>query len=128
MTIPFNPTQGLIIFPLSIHGPNGNGVARLALDTGSTETTISRRALVAVGIDPAQMNKGHVPVITGNGVISVPLVKLDKLDALGQERADFIVQAHTLTPSLSIDGVLGLDFIRGGRLVVDFRTGRILLA
>lgn len=127
MSVPFDPTQILIIFSADIHGPQGSGVARLALDTGATETTISRRALRAVGIDPAQMNTGFVPVLTANGVISVPLVTLDMLDALGQQRTGFTVQAHTLLPSLPIDGVLGMDFIRGGRLVVDFRTGQISL-
>ncbi len=127
MKTSFDPTQRLIVFPVDVHGPNGSGVAHLALDTGATETTISRRVLLAVGIDPARMNKGSVPVLTGNGVISVPLVTLDKLDALGQERYGFTVQAHTLPASLPIDGLLGLDFIRSGRLVVDFRTGRIVL-
>ncbi len=127
MRIPFDTTQNLVIFSVDIYGPQGHGTARLALDTGATETTISRRALRAVGIDPAQVNVGSVPVITGNGIISVPLVSLDRIDALGQQRTGFIVQSHTLAPSLPIDGVLGLDFIRAYRLVVDFRTGRISL-
>jgi predicted aspartyl protease len=127
MRVPFDTTQILVIFPVDIYGPQGHGVARLALDTGATETTISRRALRAVGIDPAQANVGSVPVITGSGVISVPLVTLNRMDALGRQRSGFTVQAHTLPSSLPIDGVLGLDFIRGYRLVVDFRTGRISL-
>lgn len=127
MRVAFNPTQGLVIFPVDIYGPQGHGIAHLALDTGATETTISRLALRAVGIDPTQINIGSVPVITGNGIISVPLVSLDRIDALGQQRSGFTVQAHTLAPSLPIDGVLGLDFIRAYRLVVDFRTGRISL-
>ena len=127
MSIPFNPHRGLVIFPVDIYGPNGTGVARLALDTGATETTISRRALRAVGIDPALANLGSVPVITGSGRVSVPLVRLIRLDALGQQRIDFIVQAHTLPPGLPIDGVLGLDFVRLYRLVVDFKTGYLVL-
>ena len=43
--------------------------------------------------------------------------------ALGQERTNFPVLGHTLPPSTSIDGVLGLDFVRGQTLTVDFRTG-----
>jgi len=53
MSVPFNPTQVLVIFSADVYGPQGSGVARLALDTGATETTISRRALRAIGIDPA---------------------------------------------------------------------------
>ena len=54
-------------------------------------------------------------------------VKRDRIAALGVERMNFPLIAHTLPPSASIDGLLGLDFLRGCRLTVDFRTGRITL-
>ncbi len=38
------------------------------------------------------------------------------------------VSCHTLPPSAGVDGLLGLDFFRGERLTVDFRTGRLILA
>lgn len=127
MSNPFNPLQGLVIVQVSIRGPKGSGIARLAVDTGATETTLSRRSLRAVGVDPAQLGLRTVSVITGSGVVAVPLVTLNLLDALGQQRSNFTVQAHTLPPGLPIDGVLGLDFFRSGRLVVDFRTGFVVL-
>ena len=127
MSNPFNPLQGLVIVQVSIRGPKGSGIARLAVDTGATETTLSRRSLRAVGVDPAQLGLRTVSVITGSGVVAVPLVTLNLLDALGQQRSNFTVQAHTLPPGLPIDGVLGLDFLRTGRLVVDFRTGFVVL-
>jgi len=127
MSSPFNPQQGLVIVRVTLYGPNGTGVARLAIDTGATETTFSRRSLRAVGIDPVQPGLQSVPVITGSGMIAVPLVALDMLDALGQQRSGFVVQAHTLPPSLPIDGVLGLDFFRTGRLIIDFRAGEVIL-
>ena len=64
---------------------------------------------------------------TGSGVEFVPRVSLDKIVALGQERTTFPVLGHTLPPSAGIDGVLGLDFVRGQTLTVDFRTGTITL-
>ncbi len=127
MSTAFNPAGGLVIFRATLHGPNGSGTARFGLDTGATVTAISPRALRAVGIDPMRDNVGTVPVITANGVISVPLVTLDKMDALGQTQTGVTVQAHTLPPGLPIDGLLGLDFLRVYRLVVDFRTGQITL-
>ncbi len=127
MSNPFNPQQGLVIVQVSISGPTGSGIARLAVDTGATETTLSRRSLRAVGIDPAQPGLRTVPVITGSGIVAIPLVTLDGLDALGRQRSGYVVQAHTLPPGLPIDGVLGLDFFRAGRLVVDFRTGFVVL-
>ena len=32
---------------------------------------------------------------------------------------------HTLPASAAVDGLLGLDFMRGKRLIIDFRTGII---
>jgi len=125
MSVPFNPVQGLIIIPATILGPAGSIALRLALDTGATETSISRFMLTQAGYRFS--NALTVPVVMGSGVVSIPLVTLDSLGALGQTQAGLIVQAYTLPPSLPIDGVLGLDFIRRGRLVVDFRTGQISL-
>ena len=34
---------------------------------------------------------------------------------------------HTLPPSASVDGLLGLDFFRGQILNLDFRTGVVML-
>jgi len=69
----------------------------------------------------------RIQVTTGSGVEFVPRVSLDKIVALGQERTTFPVLGHTLPPSAGIDGVLGLDFVRGQTLTVDFRTGTITL-
>ena len=48
--------------------------------------------------------------------------------ALGQERTNFPLLGHTLPPSASIDGLLGLDFLRGQVLNIDFRQGTISLS
>lgn len=37
------------------------------------------------------------------------------------------VVAHTLPPSATVDGLLGLDFLRERLLTVDFRVGSISL-
>ncbi len=37
------------------------------------------------------------------------------------------VLCHTLPPSATVDGLLGLDFFRGHQLTVDFQTGQITL-
>ena len=52
---------------------------------------------------------------------------LAKISALGQDRIDFPVLAHTLPPGAGVDGLLGLDFFRGQFLTLDFRTGQITL-
>ncbi len=47
--------------------------------------------------------------------------------ALGREFAQLPVLAHTLPPSAGVDGVLGLDFLRGQLLTIDFPNGRLTL-
>jgi hypothetical protein len=38
-------------------------------------------------------------------------------------RADLAILGHTLPPSAGIDGLLGLDFLRGQRVNIDLREG-----
>jgi hypothetical protein len=127
MTFPFNPQQGLILVSAELEGPAGNAGLRLALDAGATDSTIAAAALAAVGYDPTSVPT-QVDVITGSGGGRVPLVTVAKLTALGRERADFPVMAHALPAGSSVDGVLGLDSLRGAVLTIDFRSGQITLA
>ncbi len=127
MKFPFSTERGLVIINAEVFGPSGSVVLRLALDTGATATMINAGPLVAVGYDPA-LAPQRVQVTTGSGVEYVPRVPIARIIALGQERAAFPVLCHTLPPSANIDGLLGLDFLRAQKLIVDFRQGDISLA
>jgi predicted aspartyl protease len=127
MSFPFDSQQGLIIVRAELWGPAGSIVLRLALDTGATSTVVNIGMLVTIGYDPA-LAPDRIQVTTGSGVEFVPRVVLNKITALGQERSDFPVLGHTLPPSAGIDGLLGLDFFRGQSLILDFRTGQVMLA
>jgi hypothetical protein len=48
--------------------------------------------------------------------------------ALGQTRDSFPVFCHTHPSATGVDGLLGLDFLRGRVLSLDFRTGQGELA
>lgn len=80
-----------------------------------------------IGYDPATA-PDRFQITTGSGIEFVPRITLNKIAALGQERASFPVLCHTLPPSASVDGLLGLDFFRGRSLTIDFRGGQITLA
>jgi hypothetical protein len=54
-------------------------------------------------------------------------IEIHKLEALGKEQEHFPILGHTLPPGIAVDGLLGLDFLRGERLGVDFRTGSVTL-
>lgn len=64
---------------------------------------------------------------TASGLEVAPMITLERLEALGRQRDHFPVLCHTLPVSAGVDGVLGLDFLRGHRLTVDFRIGLVTL-
>jgi hypothetical protein len=126
MTISFDPSQGLIVVPTRLSGPTGDTVARLALDTGATRSMISPAVLVSIGYDPAAVTE-RVRITTGSGVEFVVSLRIDRIEALGCLQTSVPVVCHTLPPSASVDGVLGLDFLRGRQMSIDFAAGRLSL-
>lgn len=100
---------------------------RLGLDTGATGTMINVAPLTTIGYDPS-LAPDRVQVTTGSGVEYAPRLPVLRIKALGQERQDFPVLAHTLPPSASIDGLLGLDFLRGQVLRINFERGVVVLS
>ena len=105
----------------------GSASVPTVASTGATATVINVAMLVALGYDPALV-PGRIQVTTGSGVEFAARISLHRIVALGQERASFPVLAHTLPPSAGIDGLLGLDYLRGQTLTVDFRSGTITLS
>lgn len=126
MSVRFNSARGLIIVPAELTGPTGAGIVRLALDTGATGTLINASILVAVGYDLA-LAPERIEMTTGSGVEFAPRIAVSEIRALGQSRQDFPVLGHTLPPSSGVDGLLGLDFMRGQILTIDFQNGVIAL-
>jgi len=122
----FNPRHGLVVVQAEVFGPFGSIVLSLALDTGATGTMLNVAPLIAVGYDPS-LAPERVQVTTGSGVEFAPRMAIARLNALGQERLRFPVLAHTLPPSAGVDGLLGLDFLRGQAMQIDFRQGSVVL-
>jgi hypothetical protein len=42
---------------------------------------------------------------------------------MGGSLDNFQMLCHTLPPSATVDGLLGIDFFRGKRLIVDLQLG-----
>lgn len=122
----FNAHQGLIIVRTMLIGPTGDTVARLALDTGASATVVSVELLELIGYDPNALPK-TVRFTTGSRVESAPRLLLGRIEALDRVMAGFPVVAHTLPATASVDGVLGLDFLRGSVLTINFINGEISL-
>lgn len=118
----FDPADGLILVVTRLSGQASDAVGRLALDTGSNASVVSRELAAYLGYDPASASE-TVEMTTGSAVESAPRMAMKRIRALGVDRRDFPVVCHTMPPTAGFDGVLDLDFFRGLRLVVDLREG-----
>jgi predicted aspartyl protease len=127
MSTSFRSESGIIVVQAELEGPVKNWVLNLALDTGSTRTLINSRILVSTGYDLA-LSTDRLEITTASGMDFAPLLTISKLKALGRTCRDLPVVGHTLPPSSGVDGLLGLDFLRGLILTIDFRQGTISLS
>ena len=126
MSFPFDPRGSLIVVPALIHGRDDRETVDLVLDTGATRTVVSSEVAQSLGYDPATLGE-WARITTGSGALSVPLLRVEKIEALGKAATNMRVLCHTLPSRAAIDGMLGLDFLRDTRLVIDFRTGLLTL-
>jgi predicted aspartyl protease len=127
MTFPFDPLQGLIIGSGELEGSLGTVLVQLVLDTGATETLLNTKPLIAAGYQPIQGTPQHT-MATAGGILQVQYLRVNRLQALGQDRFYLPVLAHDLPASIQADGVLGLDFLRTlNGLTLNFQTGEIIV-
>lgn len=124
MTTPFDLDDHLVIVSATIEGPGGRAIVEMALDTGATKTLIDRDVLASIGYEPDEGSES-ISVITASGNVDVPIVSVAHLDALEQSKENFPVVAHSLPANAGIEGLLGVDFLRGLRVTIDFREGLI---
>lgn len=124
MSLNFDAKEGLIIVPTRLWGPSGDSVIRMALDTGATGSMVNWDLIVLLGYDPAA-TPNRVQMTTGSGVEFVPVVSIQKVQAMNLTQSNFPILCHTLPPSATVDGVLGLDFFRDKKLSIDLRRGKV---
>lgn len=126
MTHTFDPGEGLVVVRAELFGPSGTTVVRLAVDTGATATLLNVAPLELVGHGPST-SSSRIWITTGSREEHVPRVNVECIRAMGHERSNFPVLAHTLPASTSVDGLLGLDYMRAHVLHIDFRRSEISL-
>ena len=123
----FSKKQRFVIVRVRLYGMGGaSTVARMAVDTGASITSVRHELLELIGYD-LSMVLSRTRIVTGTQAETVPILSVARLAALKQERENFVVVAHTLPPSLGIDGLLGLDFFADQTLTLNFRDGLITL-
>lgn len=126
MSVPFVPQAEIILVSAAVTGPNGMRLMRLAIDTGASVTLINSGLLNSLGYSLTEVSE-TIEIMTVSGMATFPMVTTDKVVAIGQEHEEFPVIAGNLDPDVEFDGLLGLDFLRGHKLTIDFNHGIIEL-
>jgi predicted aspartyl protease len=101
-------------------GINGQGPFNFILDTGANVSCISHALAERLQLAPA----GDASVHTMVGVRSRPRVLIDTLQVGGRDRRAVRAPAMAFFGS-DVDGVLGVDWLKGQRLVLNFRRRSI---
>jgi predicted aspartyl protease len=103
---------------------NGKGPYRLVLDTGASNSALTRRVAEEVGL-PIKENGAKLRGVTGATVVPTARVATFEVGELLVEKATVPLVADAFGGA---DGVLGGEGLEGKRIVIEFRKDRISVA
>lgn len=112
-------TQGIILCKAKLANNKQCIIAKLAVDTGASFTMISIESALAIGIDPSKSMR-HVEITTVNGVVFVPVIKIPSFMCFGIEFKNIEAVCHNLPPESCVEGLLGLNFLKRAKVILDF--------
>lgn len=107
----------------------GHSDFALALDTGATHTVIDLTVMYMNGFSLKDAIRS-VEFETAKGTVLAYIFKVKNLKALGLNRKNIEVASYDFMGNnvlLDIDGVLGLDFLKGKELTISFKNFTISL-
>lgn len=112
----------IIIQRLKVIGPHASREVDMIFDTGARYTSLSWDTLKDIGYDPAGC-PDRIPMITANGSIEVPLLKVDKIIWGDIVLSDVPVICHNIPELANVDGLLGLSFLQHFEINLNFKQG-----
>ncbi|MBI4287662.1 MAG: retroviral-like aspartic protease family protein [Chloroflexi bacterium] len=92
------------------------------LDTGVAFIALSWPILKTIGYDPAAAPERQ-QIITANGVIEVPKLRIGSVAVGDAEVQDVEVICHDIPELAGVRGLLGLSFLKHFKTVIDYRAG-----
>lgn len=111
--------KGLLLCRVQIWGKGEPLLLKLAIDTGATRTIIPPEAALSIGINPARSKK-TTEITTGSGTVICPVVIISKFSCFGVTLKKLSVVCHNLPPESPVEGLLGLDFLRAAKIILNF--------
>jgi predicted aspartyl protease len=114
-----------VLVPVTLGNRGRTAQALLVLDTGASVTVISREIAEQLGMDLRGAFRGRVQVV-GGGMVEASGVRLESLTVGPHTRNNmFIAVMDQKGPVMTLDGLLGMDFLRGRRYHINFRTSML---
>ena len=105
-----------------INGPTARREVDMVLDTGAVYTVIAWDVATDIGYDPAASER-RIPIVTANGVIETPLITVESIEWVELRVESIDVICHDIPEIAGIEGLLGLNFLKHFRTVVDYPAG-----
>jgi predicted aspartyl protease len=110
-----------IMAPVKI---NGAGPFKFLIDTGANISCVSQLLADRLALTPGPTAKVHTVV----GVRDRPSVIIDHLEVGARTRRGVKAPSLNIATSIQADGVLGVDWLKGQRLVFDFKGQTLEIA
>ena len=120
----FDSQDDCIICRGEVFGKERSRTFTMIVDTGSTYTIMPHSALTI--FDRPKLDH-FVAITTGSRVEKAALVIVPTFKALGFAVHNFPVIIHNLPPRSPIDGLLGLNFLKKAKAVIDFSKNKIFI-
>jgi len=117
--------NGIILCKAKIASFDQSIFLKLAVDTGASITMIPAQAALGIGIDPSSASR-HLEITTANGIILAPIVTIPSFICFGIKIRNMDVLCHNLPPESAVEGLLGLNFLKKAKIVIDFSNNVIL--
>lgn len=114
----------LIVLPVRFRHDTEARV-RMVLDTGAVMSLVRPELAEEIGLGLVEDPDDELIGVAGSA--SVFKGKVRSVSVLGQEVRDLTVVAHGLHPALTIDGILGMDFLQHFNIRIDNDTQTVTI-
>jgi len=112
-------TEGIILCKARLANKTQSIFIKLAVDTGASLTMISIESALAIGIDPSKSMR-QIEITTASGIVFVPVIKIPDFKCFGAELKNIEAVCHNLPPESCVEGLLGLNFLKRAKVIIDF--------
>jgi predicted aspartyl protease len=120
--------HGKLLWTKAAFGCQGSDLivtARLLIDTGASYTAVSDRLIRSIVESPVILRQE--PIMTASQRLTAPVIAVPWINCLGQQIDNFPVIALPIPSNAFIDGLVGIDFLRRFKALIDIDSSEILV-